>query len=84
MVKWRVYLCTWPLVSNEGVRKFFDKLTVKPTSSESAASGREYALPGQLKRLAHAIAWIQHFPAKAWSGAQCVHSALSVRMLEKC
>jgi len=82
VVRWRVYLFTWPLISYADIRKFFDKLTVKPKSSESAASGREYALPGQLKRLAHAIAWIKHFPAKAWSGAQCVHLALSVRMLE--
>ncbi len=82
MVKQGLYIYVWPLVSNEGVRMFFDKLTVKPKSSESAASGREYALPGQLKGLAHAIAWIKHFPAKAWSGAQCVHLALSVRMLE--
>ena len=82
MVKQGLYIYVWPLVSYEGVSKFFDKLTVKPKSSESAASGREYALPGQLKGLAHAIAWIQHFPAKAWSGAQCVHLALSVRMLE--
>ena len=82
MVKQGLHIYVWPSVSNEGVRKFFDKLTVKPKSSESAASGREYALPGQLKRLAHAIAWIKLFPAKAWSGAQCVHLALSVRMLE--
>ncbi len=56
MVKQGLYIYVWPLVSNEGVRKFFDKLTVKPNSSESAASGREYALPGQLKR----PAWAGH------------------------
>ncbi len=82
MVRQGISIYVWPLVSNEGVSKFFDKLTVKPKSSESAASGREYALPGQLKVPAHAIARIKHFPAKAWSGAQCVHLALSVRMLE--
>ncbi len=82
MVKQGLCIYVWPSVYNEGVSKFFDKLTVKPKSSESAATGREYALPGQLKRPAHAIAWIKYFPAKACSGALCVHLALSVRMLE--
>ncbi len=69
MVKQGLYIYAWSSVSYEGVIKFFDKLTVKPKSSESAASGREYALPGQLKR-------------PRASGALCVHLALSVRMLE--
>ncbi len=70
------------LVSNEGVSKFFDKLTVKPKSSESAAVVMDTPYHNELKVPAHAIALIQHFPAKAWSGALCVHLALSVRMLE--
>ena len=83
MVKQGLYIYAWPLISYEGVSKFFDKLTVKPKSSESAATGREYALPGQLKNVpAHAIAWIKLFHAKALSGELCVHSVLSVRMLE--
>ncbi len=82
MVRQGFYINARPLSCNDNATKFFDKLTVKPKSSESAATGREYALPGQLKRPAHAIAWIKYFPAKAWSGAQCVHLALSVRMLE--
>ena len=82
MVRQGLYIYVWLLVSNEGVSKFFDKLTVKPKSSESAAFVMDTPYHNELKVPAHAIAWIQHFPAKAWSGAQCVHLALSVRMLE--
>ncbi len=82
MVKQGLCIYAWPSVSNEGVSKFFDKLTVKPKSSESAAVVMDTPYHNELKVPAHAIAWIKHFPAKAWSGALCVHSALSVRMLE--
>jgi hypothetical protein len=51
-------------------------------SSESAALVMDTPYHKELKVPAHAIVWIKHFPAKAWSGALCVHSALSVRMLE--
>ena len=55
MVRQRIYIYAWLSVYNADLRKFFDKLTVKPKSSESAASGLEYALPGQLKKVpAHA------------------------------
>jgi hypothetical protein len=63
VVRWRVYLCTWPLVSNEGVRKFFDKLTVKPKSSESAAVVMDTPYHNELKRPAEAgnYVYIRHF-----------------------
>ncbi len=61
MVKQGLYIYAWPLVSY-GVmnEKLFDKLTVKPNifcwifisngvSSESAATGLEYAHPDSLK-----------------------------------
>ena len=39
MVKQGVYIYAWPSVYNADLRKFFDKLTVKPKQQRKCSSG---------------------------------------------
>jgi len=64
MVKQGIYIYAWPSVSYADIRKFFDKLTVKPKSSESAAVVMDTPYHNELKFVpaeAGNYVYIRHF-----------------------
>jgi len=70
MVRQGVYIYAWLLVSYADIRRFFDKLTVKPKQQRKCSSCDGIRLITMSLKLT------------PQSGEICVHSALSVRMLE--